>query len=89
MWITDTSYQNKRLLNLTTGKHPVFLDLVMLHFSKNEKIFGRIALELVSENTKLKYLKKIGVHIESVVINDFSHIILTVSRFVCVYHLKK
>ena len=89
MWITDTSYRNKRLLNPTTGKHTVFLFPVMLHFSKNEKTFGRIALELVSANPKLKHLKKIGVDLESAIFNGFSNIIPTVSRLVCVHQLKK
>ena len=89
MWITDTSYRNKRLLNPTTGKHPVFLGPVMLQFSKNEKTFGRFALELVSANPKLKHLKKIGVDFESAIFNGFSNIIPTVSRLICVHHLKK
>ena len=89
MWITDTSYRNKRLLNPTTGKHPVFLSPVMPHFSKNEKIFGRFALELVSTNPKLKHSKKIGVDLESAIFNGFNNIIPTVSRLVCVHHLKK
>ena len=89
MWITDTSYRNKRLLNPTTGKHLVFLSPVMLHFSKNEKTFGRFALELVSANPKLKDLKKIGVDLESAIFNGFSNIIPRVSRLVCGHHLKK
>ena len=82
MWITDTSYRNERLLNPTTGKHPVFLCPVMLHFSKNEKTFGRFALELVSANPKLKHLKKIGVDLESAIFNGFSNNIPTVSHLV-------
>ena len=53
MRITDTSYRNKRLLNRTTGKHPVLLGPVMLHFSKNEKIFGsfhKSKIEAFKEN---------------------------------------
>ena len=81
MWITDTSYRNKCLLNPTTGKHPVFLDLVMLHFSKNEKTFGRFASNLVSVNPKFKHLKKIGVDLEFAIFNGFSNIIPTVNRW--------
>ena len=89
MQITDTLYRNKCSLNHTTGKHPVFLGPVMLRFSKNEKTFGRFALELVSANPKMKHLKKIGVHLESAIFNGFSNIIPTVRRLVCVHHLKK
>ena len=79
MWIRDTSYRNKRLLNPTIGKHPVFLGQVMLHLSKNEKTFGRFALELVSANPKLKYLKKIEVDLESTIFNGFSNIISSIN----------
>ena len=43
----------------------------------------------VSANLKLKHLKKIGVDLESAIFNGFSNIIPTVSRLVCVHHLKK
>lgn len=89
MWITDTSYRNKRLLNPATGKHPVFLGPIMIHFSKNDKAFARFALELVSANPKLKELKTIGVDLESAIFNGFKNMIPTLSRLVCVHHLKK
>ena len=38
MWLTDTCYRNKRLINSKSGAHPVFLGLVMLHFTKDEAI---------------------------------------------------
>ena len=89
MWITDTPYRNRHLLNPTTGKHPVFLGPVMFQFWKNEKTFERFALELIFANSKLKHLKKIGVDVESAIFNDFSNIIPTVNRLVCDHHLKK
>lgn len=89
MWITDTSYRNKRLLNPTTRKHPVFLGPIMIHFSKTEKTFGRFALELVSANPNLKHLKKIGVDLESAIFKGFKNMIPTLKRLVCVFHLKK
>ena len=36
LWITDTSYRNKRLVNIIDGKTPVHLGPIMLHFTKDE-----------------------------------------------------
>ena len=41
LWITDTSSGNKRLVNTIDGGTPVHLGPIMLHFTKDEKIFGR------------------------------------------------
>ena len=57
LWSTDTSYRNKRLLNTTSGGHPVHLGPIMLHFTKDDGTFGRFALELLSANPCLKDLK--------------------------------
>ena len=45
MWITDTCYRNKRLINPKTKSHPVFLGPMVFHFTKNKETFLRFALE--------------------------------------------
>ena len=50
MWITDTSYCNKRLVSSRTRKNPVHLGAVMMHFSKDEGTFRRFCVELISAN---------------------------------------
>ena len=44
LWITDTSYRNKRLINRESGKNPIFVGPMMFHFTKDEGAFGRFAL---------------------------------------------
>ena len=36
LWITDTSYRNKRLVNTIDGGAPVHLGPIMLHFTRVE-----------------------------------------------------
>lgn len=37
LWITDTAYQNQRLISTTTQHHPAFLGPAMFHFQKRTK----------------------------------------------------
>ena len=48
LWITDTSYRNKRLINQESGKNPIFVGPMMFHFTKDEGAFSRFALELLA-----------------------------------------
>ena len=43
-------YQNKRIISVRSGAHPVYTGPVMLHFTKDEETFGRFCLEMVSAN---------------------------------------
>ena len=54
LWITDTSYRNKRLINTIDGGTPVHLGPIMLHFTKDEKTFGWFGLEILSANPNVK-----------------------------------
>ena len=65
LWLTDTSYRNKRLLNESTGTSPVFLELCMFHFTKDEKAFGRFASEIRTGNSGFDDLKMLCVDMES------------------------
>ena len=62
MWVTDTSYRDKRSINLVSGKHPIFFGPVMILFTKDKATFGRFALKCLSSNSNLRALKKIGVN---------------------------
>ena len=64
-WITGTSYRNKRLVNTIDGGAPVHLGPIMLHFTRDEKTFGRFGLEILSANPNLKNISFIGVRLES------------------------
>ena len=47
MWLTDTCYHNKRVTNPETGNYPIFLGPTLFHFTKDDKTFSRLALELL------------------------------------------
>ena len=89
LWITDTTYRNKRIVKVENGKHPVHLGPIMLHFSKDKETFGRFALELLAASPDLKELKTIGVDLESAIFNGFKNIFPDLSRLICVGHLRK
>lgn len=89
LWLTDSSYKNKRLVNTLTGTSPVFFGPCMLHFTKDVEAFSRFALELRAGNAALKDLKTIGVDMEAAIFNGFKIHQPDVSRLICVRHLKK
>ena len=75
MWITDTCYRNKRLLNARSRCHPVYTGPVMFHFSKDEETFRNFCLELVSANPNIINLKKVGVDMEAAIFNGFQSVV--------------
>ena len=89
LWITDTSYRNKRLVNTIEGGTPVHLGPIMLHFTKDEKTFGRFRLEILSANPNLKNISFIGVDLESVIFTGLKTMIPRLRRLICIRHLMK
>ena len=89
LWLTDTSYRNKRLLNESTGTSPVFLGPCMFHFTKDEEVFSRFASEIRIGNSELDDLKILGVDMDSAIYNGFKCHNQELSRLVCVRRLKK
>ena len=89
LWLTDTSYRNKRLLNESTGTSHVFLGPCMFHFTKGEEAFSRFASETRTGNSGLDDLKILGVDMESAIHNGFKCHNQELPRLVCVRHLKK
>ena len=89
MWLTDTSYRNKRIIRVTSQKNPVWLGPVMLHFSKDEEAFRRFCLEMISKEPLLLNLVKIGVDKEAAIYNGFKSVISSLLELYCVRHLKE
>ena len=67
LWITDTSHSNKRLANTAYGRTLVHLGPIMLHLTKDKKIFGMSGLETLSANPNLKNISVVGIELESVI----------------------
>ena len=51
MWLVDTCYHNKRIINPETRNNSIFLGPTLFHFSKDDKIFSRLALELLNNRS--------------------------------------
>ena len=64
MCLTDTCYHNRIIINLKTGNNPNFLGPTLFHFTKDDKTFSRLALELLDNESELMNLKTIGADIE-------------------------
>ena len=89
MWITDTSYRNKRLVSLRYKDHPVYLGPLMLHFTKDEETFRRFLLEMLGANPGLLNLHTIGTDMESAIFNGFHSILIKLFLLLCVRHLQE
>lgn len=89
LWMTDTCYRNKRLINPKTKGHPVFLGPMMFHFTKDEGTFMRFALELFTSNSGMSNLKYIGVDLESAIFKGFKTVFLNLKRLSCVRHVSQ
>lgn len=59
MWVTDTAYQNKRLVN-DEGEHPLLFGPLIFHHTKRREVFRRLALEMVAFMPLLPCMKYIG-----------------------------
>ena len=89
MLVTDSCYQNKRLIGNDSGHHPVFLGLAFFHFIKEDQTFTRFALELQASNPETRKLKKIGVDMEDAIFNGMQSLFPDVSKLYCVRHMKQ
>ena len=89
MWMTDTCYRSKRLINPKTKSHPVFLGPMLFHFTKNKETFLRFALELFTSDPGMSNLKHIGVDMESAIFNGFKTVFPSLESLLCVRHLSQ
>ena len=87
MWITDTSYRNKRLLSSRAIKNPVYLGPVVMYFTKDEGTFRRFCVELISANPQL--LKKDRVDMEAAIFSGFHSVISKLLQLYCLRHLQQ
>ena len=47
LWVADTCYHNKRMVNIETGNNLMFLGPTLFHLTKNNKTYSRLAHELL------------------------------------------
>ena len=89
MWVTDSCFQNKRLISYTSGAHPFYLGPTLLHFTKDTQTFPQFALELQAHNTETRGMKKIDVNKEYGIYNVVKILFADAQQLYCVRHLKQ
>ena len=65
------------------------LGLVMMHFTKDEGIFRRFWVELISANPQLIKLKNVGMKIEIAVFSGFQSIVCKLLQLYCSRHVQQ
>ena len=88
IWVIDTCYHNKRVINPET--YPIFVGPTLFHhFAKDEKTFSRLALELLDTKPGLINLKIIGADMEEAITNGFKRVIPNIKVLYCARNLKQ
>ena len=87
MWVTDSCYRNQRIVNNTTGKHPVYLGPSIFHFTKDVNIFKRFGLEIQACDIRTRSVHKIGIDMEEAILQGVTSMFPDVQHLYCVRHL--
>ena len=87
MWVTDSCYRNQRIVNDTTGKHPVYLGPSIFHFTTDVNTFKRLGLEIQACDIRTRSLHKIGIDMEEAILQGVTSMFPDVQHLYCVHHL--
>ena len=85
LWLTDTAYQNLRLLN-RENKHPWFYGPAFLHMKKTNETFARFAMDMVV-SSDLKSPTYLGTDLEKAMFVGFKKVFPELKNLLCVKHL--
>ena len=85
--VTDSCYRNQRIVNNTTGKHPVYLGASIFHFTKDVNIFKRFGLEMQPCDIRKRSVRKIGIDMEEAILQGVASMFPDVQHLYCVRHL--
>ena len=86
MWLTDTAYQNKRLVN-SQGENPWWIGPVLLHMRKTPQVFSRFALEIVINNPMIGKLPFLGTDLEKALFQGFKAVCPDLKNLLCLKHM--
>ena len=89
LWVTDSCYKNTRIVNRATGKHPLFLGPLIFHFIKDKSTLSHFALEMMTVDSNISHLKKIGMDMDESIYNSVKAVIPEVKQLYCVRQLRK
>ena len=86
MWLTDTAYQNLRLIN-GKNQHPWFYGPCLFHMKKGSETFSRFALDMVVSSPGLKNPSFLGTDMEKAMFDGFKRVFPDLKNLLCVKHL--
>ena len=83
MWLSDTAYQNRRLLN-DKLEHPWFFGPILFHMKKTPE---RFCMDLVASKAELRKLPILETDLEKAIFQGFKVIIPTMQSLLYVKHM--
>ena len=83
LWLTDTSYTNTALIKTQDTKHPEFPGPIMVHFTKDQRTYQRLAIEMVTAKPNLSNISMIGHDMEQAIKNGLTSIFSRAESLVC------
>ena len=86
MWLSDTAYQNRKLVNEKL-EHPWFFGPILFHMKKTRETFSRFCMDLVASNAEIRKLPILGTDLEKALFQGFKVIIPTMQSLLCVKHM--
>ena len=93
MWVKDTCYHNKRIINPEIGNIFIFIPNILgrtlFQFTKNDKKFSKLVLELLDIEPELINLKTIGADMVEAIAKGLKRVIPNIKVLYCVKHLKQ
>ena len=88
MWLSDTAYQNRRLVN-DKLKHLWFFGPILFHMKKTPETFSRFCMDLVASKAEIRKLPILGTDLEKALFQGFKVIIPTMQSLLCVKHMSE
>ena len=86
MWLLDTAYQNRKLVN-DKLEHPLFFGPILFRMKKTPKMFSRFCMNLVASKAEIRKLPILGTDLEKALFQGFKVIIPTMQSLLCVKHM--
>jgi len=81
MWLTDTAYQNLRILN-SKNQHPWFFGPSFLYMKKSAETFSRFSLDMVVSKPGLESPTFLGTGMEKAMYDGFKKVFSKIEQFI-------
>ena len=89
LWLADTSYTNTALIKTQDTRHPEFPGPMMVHFTKDQGTYRRLATEIVTAKLNLYNISMIGHDMDQAIKNGLTSIFSRAESLVCLQHVSE